>query len=173
MPKLANLNKPAGYAFSRRIGYIGWSSFSFCCPSSLTIRLTGDAQRCPSPSRFHVQVADMNREPDGQLELENSSVPPARDFIPARGISRQAISIYIYTKSTSVLVLQLHNFMKDLTPSGIRQFLLDKYSGTDWSNRINSTRSCLTTSIFAHRRDRFIWHSRDDQRDRERSLRSN
>jgi hypothetical protein len=27
MPKLANLNKPAGYAFSRRIGYIGLVSF--------------------------------------------------------------------------------------------------------------------------------------------------
>jgi hypothetical protein len=27
MPKLANLNKPAGYAFSRRIGYIAlWSA---------------------------------------------------------------------------------------------------------------------------------------------------
>jgi acyl carrier protein len=61
-------------------------------------------------------------------------VQPATDFVtgdlPGK-LFRQRVpllDLHLHKKA-SVLVLNYTNFMKDVTPSGIRQFLLDKYRG--------------------------------------------
>jgi len=66
-----------------------------------------------------------------ELELEHA----AGRFHDRPGISQSSyfgkvpsLDLHLH-KNTSVLILQ-HHFMKDVTPSDIRQFLLVKYSGT-------------------------------------------